>query len=91
MRLVEERIKRRESFLNLIKKNPGIELDQAIGQYSNETGLSSVTIRRYLYELVSAGLVKVVEGLEKRGRFDYQFKIRLYPQNPMHPLQEDLR
>jgi len=91
VKLVEERVKRREAFLKLVKRNPGIELDQAIGQYSNETGLSSVTIRRYLYELVNAGLVEVVERVEERKPYGYEVKQRLYPSNPIRPLAEDLR
>jgi len=103
MRLVEERRKRREAFLKLIKKHPGIERDQAIAMFSNETGISSVTIQRYLYELINAGLIRQEEVLEKvplpehleylKGRINYTFewKTRLYPANPMHPLVEDLR
>jgi len=98
MRLVEERRKRREAFLKLIKKHAGIERDQAIAMFSNETGLSSATISRYLYELIGAGLVKEVEVLEKvpkdlggRVAFGFEPKTRLYPANPMHPLVEDLR
>jgi DNA-binding transcriptional ArsR family regulator len=94
VKAVEERVRRREAFLNLIKENPGIELDQAVGRYSYETGLSSTTVRRYLYELVNAGLVRIVEQLEKTDKnfpWDFARKTRLYPTQPTQPLKEDLR
>jgi predicted transcriptional regulator len=88
LKLVEERKRRREALLNLIRRNPGIDRDEAIASYSSQTGLSSKTIKTYLYELINSGLVKEHSYIDPNT---LTLKAKLFPANPIHPLVYDLR